>query len=173
MDGFQSSRDAREKGYQVIAVGVEHLAAPEGVTYIQHDFLTADVGVKFDYILDVSTIEHVGLGRYGDPPSPDGDLQAMLKLRTLMKPDARHIMTCPIGQDAVIGHYHRVYGHKRLPRLLEGYEVLEQSFRAKDDADEWQEVSKERALAEVPVKLPVVDILHLYYALGLFVLCLK
>lgn len=173
MDGFVPSKDALEKGYGVLAVGVEHLKAPEGIAYIRQDFLTVDIDTKFDYILDISTIEHVGLTRYGDSRNPDGDLQAMRKLRTLMKPDARHLLTCPIGQDAVVGDYHRVYGHKRLSRLLEGYKVLKQAYWVKaDDDSRWLPCSKERALAEVPVMSPVPSIIELCYALGGYVLCL-
>lgn len=173
MANFVLSQDALKKGYSVVAIGLEHLQVPEGISYIRHNFLTVDIDTKFDYILNISTIEHVGLTRYGAPRNLDGDLQAMAKLRTLMKPGARHLLTCPIGRDAVVGDYHRVYGHERLPRLLEGYRVLKQAYWVKaDDDSQWLSCSKERALAEAPVMPPVPSIIELCYALGGYVLCL-
>lgn len=174
MDGFYLSVDASNKGYSVTAVGVEAIQPPNpGIRYIRQDIMTVEIVGLFDYILNVSTTEHVGLGRFGDPLSPDGDLEAMSRLRTWMEPDGRQILTVPIGQDAVVGEYHRVYGHERLPRLLEGYRILEEAYWVKaDDDSRWATCSKERALDEVPVMPPVSSIIKLCYALGGYVLCL-
>ncbi|MEJ2041363.1 MAG: nodulation protein NodZ, partial [Desulfosarcinaceae bacterium] len=38
--------------------------------------------VRFDAAISISTFEHTGLGRYGDPLDPDGDLKAMMLMRT-------------------------------------------------------------------------------------------
>jgi len=53
------------------------------------DILKVDLPAKhFDLVINWSTVEHVGLaGRYGVTKSrPDGDLEAMARLRDLMKP---------------------------------------------------------------------------------------
>lgn len=39
----------------------------------------------FDLALSISSFEHDGLGRYGDPLNPDGDLLAMRNTRRLLK----------------------------------------------------------------------------------------
>lgn len=179
MDGFQLSNDARNKGYTVTAIGVEPIEPPGEVTYIRQDILTVELTGLFDYVLNVSTTEHVGLAdaqgrtRYGEPPNPNGDLEAMSKLRALMKPDARQILTIPIGRDAAVGNFHRVYGPGRLPQLLEGYEVLKQAYWVKaDDDSQWLPCSKEQALAEIPIMPPVPNMIQLCYALGGYILCL-
>jgi len=41
---------------------------------------------KFDAVFSYSSLEHDGLGRYGDPRDPDGDLKRMEKIKGLLKP---------------------------------------------------------------------------------------
>jgi len=174
MDGFVLSVNARDKGYAVVAVGLEDIAPPERVQYIRQDILTVEFDEPFDYILNASTTEHVGLGRYGDPVGEDLDLAAMRKLREWMRLDGDGVqfLTVPMGVDAVVGHYHRVYGKHRLPRLLEGYAVLREQYYVKaDDDSHWVSCSKERALSEVPGQVAKPSMLNLSYALGCFVLC--
>jgi SAM-dependent methyltransferase len=114
---------------------------------------------QFDLIVNCSTIEHVGLsGRYNSIEAPDGDLEAMAKMRQLLKPDGTMLLTLPIGNDDVIKPLHRVYGPERFPRLLEGYRALESSFWRKDQRNVWLPCSSEQAMAEVGSD-------H-YYALG-------
>jgi hypothetical protein len=172
MSDAQMSMYAIAQGYDVIAVGMEHLdVGHERLTYIQQDFLTVQLEVQFDWVINASTIEHVGLGRYGDPVGPDLDLQAMAKLRGLMKPGGIQLMTCPIGKDASIGHWHRVYGAERLPRLLEGYQVREELYWVKTANDrEWVSCPKGTALAEEPGRPPVDNMIELSYGLGCFML---
>ncbi|RCN47679.1 hypothetical protein ANCCAN_06243 [Ancylostoma caninum] len=40
---------------------------------------------KFDFAITFSSIEHSGLGRYGDPLDPIGDLREVLKVMCLLK----------------------------------------------------------------------------------------
>ena len=48
------------------------------------------LSAAFDVVLSISSFEHDGLGRYGDPLNPDGDLAAMRSTRRLLKPGAKH-----------------------------------------------------------------------------------
>lgn len=79
---------------------------------------------RFDVALSISSLEHAGLGRYGDPLDPDADLMAMRDLARLLKPGGRLLVAVPVGADAVVWNAHRIYGRKRLPRLLDGWRVL-------------------------------------------------
>jgi glycosyltransferase involved in cell wall biosynthesis/ubiquinone/menaquinone biosynthesis C-methylase UbiE len=135
------------------------------IEFRQADVMTLDEQRhRFDLILNCSTIEHVGLsGRYNVvTEAPDRDLEAMEKLRRLLKTGGYMLMTLPVGRDAVIRPLHRVYGTKRLPRLLEGYRVVESSFWRKDERNIWLLCSQDEAMAEVAND-------H-YYALGFMVL---
>eukprot|EP00290_Baffinella_frigidus_P050634 CAMPEP_0180407054 /NCGR_PEP_ID=MMETSP0989-20121125/41511_1 /TAXON_ID=697907 /ORGANISM="non described non described, Strain CCMP2293" /LENGTH=272 /DNA_ID=CAMNT_0022410845 /DNA_START=46 /DNA_END=865 /DNA_ORIENTATION=+ len=79
---------------------------------------------EFDVVLSISSVEHDGLGRYGDPIDPDGDLKAMEKLRRMTKPGGRLFLAVPVGPDTVVWNLHRVYGKARLPLLLRGWTLL-------------------------------------------------
>jgi hypothetical protein len=39
----------------------------------------------YDVAMSISSFEHDGLGRYGDPLNPDGDMNAMRSARRLLK----------------------------------------------------------------------------------------
>jgi SAM-dependent methyltransferase len=136
---------------------------PHRIDYLQGDFNELDFKRgSFDQILNCSSIEHVGLaGRYGSPDDPDGDLRAMEKMAGLLKSDGNMVLTIPVGVDAIHGPNHRIYGEQRLPRLLERWEVREESYWAKPTGPRFEPVPRERALAEEGSAS--------YYALGLFV----
>lgn len=78
----------------------------------------------FDAALSISSIEHDGLGRYGDPLNPNGDLDAMKRMRALLRPGGLLYLSVPVGPDAVVWNAHRVYGRRRLPRLLSGWRTV-------------------------------------------------
>jgi len=159
---------AIERGYTVVAIDLEPVDYRHpSFTFHQADFLETNIEGLFDWVLNISTVEHFGLvGRYGvQIDDPDADLRAMTKLQSLLKPDGRMILTIPVGQDRVIEPWHRVYGVTRLPGLLAGYRVLEQMFWAKtDETDNYHPVAESIALATIPTVNP-----H-YYALGGFIL---
>jgi len=54
-------------------------------------------------------VEHVGLGRYGDPLRPDGDLQAMAELGRVVVPGGDLLFVVPIGHPRIEFNAHRVY----------------------------------------------------------------
>ena len=80
--------------------------------------------VQFDVILSISSLEHDGLGRCGDPVDPDADLRSMSKTRQMLSPEGLLFLAVPIGRDCVMWNAHRVYGRTRLQRLLEGWTVV-------------------------------------------------
>ncbi len=166
---------AVQKGYRVVAVDLEPSSFPwchPNVEIVCGDLLKLDLPQgRFDFVLNCSTVEHVGLnGRYGVAvEESDGDLWAMQKLRKLLKPSGRMLMTIPCGQDATIAPWHRVYGKERLPKLLESYEVGEQGYWVKHQDNRWYPASKEQALSYQPTSHPTIGV-KCSYALGCFVL---
>lgn len=81
--------------------------------------IQADVGIS------ISSFEHDGLGRYGDPINPNGDLEAMQLAKNLIKQDGILFFSVPIGKDCLVWNAHRIYGKIRLPMILEGWEMLD------------------------------------------------
>lgn len=90
----------------------------------------------FDIVTAVSSIEHVGLGRYGDPISPDGDKKAVEEIKRIVKPGGKIIITIPCGKDTICYSkngvpLHRVYSPISLIKLLVGLKILEVSYIVK------------------------------------------
>lgn len=79
----------------------------------------------FDAAISISSFEHDGLGRYGDPLKPNGDLSALKKMTCTLKEDGLLFLSVPIGMDKIVWNMHRIYGQKRLPMLLEDWTLLE------------------------------------------------
>jgi len=78
---------------------------------------------KYDLAISLSSFDHDGLGRYGDPVDPNADLQAMRTARTMLKPGGILFLTVPIGPDLIMWNLHRRYGMLRLPLLLQGWQA--------------------------------------------------
>lgn len=78
-------------------------------------------GIKCDVGISVSSFEHDGLGRYGDPIKPNGDLQAMQLAKQLLKKDGLMFLSVPVGGDAIVWNAHRIYGRLRLPLLIKNW----------------------------------------------------
>ena len=80
---------------------------------------------KFDCIISYSSIEHSGLGRYGDILDPEGDFKTMSDIYENLNDNGLLFLGVPVGPDAVCWNANRIYGEIRLPLLLEKFEVLE------------------------------------------------
>jgi hypothetical protein len=88
--------------------------APElaslGVSYVHvNDFNAGDE--MFDAVVSISSAEHDGLGRYGDPLDPDSDLRNMAALMKHVKPGGLVFLSVPVGRDRVVFNLHRIYGY--------------------------------------------------------------
>ncbi|CAF1323328.1 unnamed protein product, partial [Didymodactylos carnosus] len=80
----------------------------------------------FDSVWSYSSLEHDGLGRYGDPLNPYGDLQTMVKISCILKPGGFLFLSVPLNiQDSIQFNLHRIYGRVRLPLLYQYFHVVE------------------------------------------------
>lgn len=136
------------------------------IKFIQGDILKTDKlkADYFDTIINCSSIEHVGLsGRYGiNENIPNGDLDAMIKLKDLLKKGGAMLLTIPVGKDMVVTGMHRIYGQKRLPILLKGFKIIKQQFWTKNPDNLWHQTDKNHALK--------TEGSNRYYGIGCFVL---
>jgi hypothetical protein len=73
-------------------------------------------------------IEHVGLGRYGDPLDPDGDLKAIGELVRVLAPGGDLLVATPVGSPRVAFNAHRVYDHEAFARYFAPLELVEFSL---------------------------------------------
>ncbi|WP_218934694.1 DUF268 domain-containing protein [Rosistilla ulvae] len=63
------------------------------------------------------TIEHVGLGRYGDPMDANGDKKALLELQRVVAPGGKLLMVVPVGKPRIQFNAHRIYA----PQMIKDY----------------------------------------------------
>ena len=73
-------------------------------------------------------VEHVGLGRYGDPLDPDGDLKAMMQLQRVVAPGGSLLFVVPIGKPRVVFNAHRVYAFHQVIEAMAGLSLAEFSL---------------------------------------------
>ncbi len=60
------------------------------------------------------TIEHIGLGRYGDPIDPEGDIKAARELVRVLKPGGTFLYVAPIGKPRIEFNAHRIYSYEQV-----------------------------------------------------------
>lgn len=64
-------------------------------------------------------VEHVGLGRYGDPLDPNGDLKAIKELTRVVAPGGDLLFVVPVGQPRVMFNAHRIYGYDQVIKAFD------------------------------------------------------
>ena len=74
-------------------------------------------------------IEHIGLGRYGDPIDPAGDLKAVAELIRVLAPGGTFLFVTPTGRPRICFNAHRVYSHRQvvemfMPLVLKEFALL-------------------------------------------------
>lgn len=57
------------------------------------------------------TVEHIGLGRYGDPLDVEGDVKAMRELQRVIKKGGNLLFVVPVGDARIEFNAHRVYDY--------------------------------------------------------------
>lgn len=84
-----------------------------------------DVNAEFDLVTCLSTIEHVGLGRYGDPLDPWGDVKMAANLRRLLRPGGILLLSFPVGRGTVVYNAHRIYSPHRRSALFGDLDLID------------------------------------------------
>lgn len=72
------------------------------------------------------TIEHIGLGRYGDDLDYDGDMKAIDELKRVTAKGGNLIIVLPLGAESKIAfNAHRIYKHVDVMKLFRGFKLKE------------------------------------------------
>ena len=74
------------------------------------------------------TLEHIGLGRYGDPLDVDGDLKGMRELARVLAPGGNLLVAVPLGRPGIRFNGHRVYDYQRIVQDFAGLTLHEFSL---------------------------------------------
>jgi hypothetical protein len=81
---------------------------------------------KYDAIVSYSSIEHSGLGRYGDTLNPNGDIETMEQIYRSLNEGGLCFVGFPVGKDYLVWNAHRIYGEIRLKLIyLDKFKELE------------------------------------------------
>lgn len=84
-------------------------------------------------------VEHIGLGRYGDPLDPCADLKAAAELSRILAPGGRLYLVVPVGRCRVAFNAHRVYDFQSVRALFPAL-----------DLDQWALVPDDPSQGLVP-----------------------
>jgi SAM-dependent methyltransferase len=73
-------------------------------------------------------VEHVGLGRYGDPLDPDGDAAAMNELSRVLAPGGHLLFVVPVGRPRIQFNAHRIYSFDQVRASFAPLDLVEFSL---------------------------------------------
>ncbi len=79
------------------------------------------------WVATFSSIEHSGLGRYGDRLNPDGDRDAVRQAWCMLQPGGWLAIGVPMScteRGYIEFNAHRVYGYERLAHISQGFELF-------------------------------------------------
>jgi len=79
------------------------------------------------------TIEHIGLGRYGDQINPNGYYEALMELQRVVAPGGHLILSMPVGQERVEFNEKMILYQKNCIKKLTEMELVEFSIVTDND----------------------------------------
>ena len=75
------------------------------------------------------TIEHIGLGRYGDKIDPMGDIKSIDELKRVLQPGGDLLFVTPVGKPRIEFNAHRIYSYEQIleyfsPLVLKEFSLI-------------------------------------------------
>ncbi len=70
-------------------------------------------------------VEHIGLGRYGEPLDVDGDLKAISELKRVIAKNGNLLFVVPIGKSKIFFNAHRVYAYEQICSYFKEFKLIE------------------------------------------------
>lgn len=74
------------------------------------------------------TVEHVGLGRYGDKIDADGDIKAIKELSRVVSSGGFLVFVVPIGKPKIEFNAHRIYSYEMIAKMFPLFTIKEFSL---------------------------------------------
>ena len=106
-------------------INIEH----ENIRFINEDLLKFETKEIFDSISCLHTIEHVGLGRYGDEINPNSYKQFYKKIIKILNQKGRLYISFPISKEnKVYFNSQRTFDPKHILQLDESLRLIEFSL---------------------------------------------
>lgn len=92
-------------------------------------------------------IEHIGLGRYGDPIDPEGSLKAAAELQRIVSPGGKLFLSLPIGRERTCFNAHRVHTPATVLKMFPQLKLIE--FGCVDDSGQFHEAQSVNSASEL------------------------
>lgn len=104
----------------------------EGLTTVVDDAtnLTCFSDNSIESLSALCSLEHFGLGRYGDPIDPEACFKCFERIQEKMKPGGKLYITLPIGRERVEFNAHRVFYPQTIVDCFDKMELIEFSCTA-------------------------------------------
>jgi SAM-dependent methyltransferase len=92
---------------------------------------------SFDLVLSLCTLEHLGLGRYGDEFDLEADRKAFSEMIRVLKPGGHLVFTTTItrANPSIAFNAHRIYNHQMLRAFCVGLTCAEEKFYSHQKGD--------------------------------------
>ena len=74
------------------------------------------------------TVEHIGLGRYGDPLDAKGDLKAINELKRIVQPGGDLLFVTPVGRSRIEYNAHRIFSYEQVVDYFAPLRLMEFSL---------------------------------------------
>ena len=119
-------------GYKVTTLDVRPRESRlENETIVTSDAKQLDIASdSFDMVVSLCTLEHFGLGRYGDEFDLDGDKKAFKEMIRVLKPGGRVVFSTTVTRStpSLAFNAHRIYSHRMIRAFCEKLECVEEGF---------------------------------------------
>lgn len=91
---------------------------------------------SIESLSSMHVIEHIGLGRYGDPMDPIGDVKGAKELARVLKSGGQLLFVTPVGKENKIEYNaHRIYTYHEVMRLFPTLTLKEFSLISEDEVN--------------------------------------
>jgi len=117
--------------YEIISIDTRPREVLFNEQLITCDAKTLDVqSDTFDIVLSLCSIEHFGLGRYGDEYDMTADVKAVKEMWRVIKPGGYLIFSVPITKykPTILFNAHRIYDYAMIKNLCKGMTLISESW---------------------------------------------
>ncbi len=84
---------------------------------------------SIDSLSSLCVVEHIGLGRYGDPVDAWGSEKAIVELKRVLKPGGDLFLSIPVdGECRIYFNAHRAFTRDYVIELFAGFELMEEKY---------------------------------------------
>ncbi len=137
LDGFIAHLLA--SGQRVCMIDIRPLNIKiDGLDFIESDATNLE-GVEDESIESISalcSLEHFGLGRYGDPIDPEACFKCFAAIKKKLKKGGNLFISVPIGEECLCFNAHRVFNVKTILKEFEGLQLVEFSTCFRNEYEE-------------------------------------